>query len=467
MAASNECLPEQLLSGLEITDLTVNGGAVARHEGRVVFLDAGLPGDCVTARVLAVEKRVVRAGLEAIERPSAHRQPSWCPHFTDCGACTWQDLQPERLLDWKREHVRQTLRRLGGGEEIPVAPVLASPLQRGYRNKMAFAFAVDGQGKTVLGLRKRNSHEVVEVTGCSLLPEPAMAIVAHVRRRSEELGLGSWNGQGQEGEALRFLVLHMPSYTSAPGQTQIIVECICGPTSGGRRGRTAEALQSLGRELMDGFGVSGFIHTERRQRAPVAQGEKLVASLGKTICQEQYHHLLLETPYDCFMQTNTGAAEALYAQIAAYAGLTGSEVLWDIYCGAGGIGLYMARLAREVYGFDIQEAAIRAARENALRLGFSHCRFQAGDLRLTLAEAAVPPDVVVLDPPRSGLDAGVVDRVKRLPARSIVYVSCDVGTQARDMAKLREAWQPVEASPVDMFPHTPHVENIVLFTRRR
>jgi 23S rRNA (uracil1939-C5)-methyltransferase len=168
------------------------------------------------------------------------------------------------------------------------------------------------------------------------------------------------------------------------------------------------------------------------------------------------------------MQTNTGAAERLYARIRELAALTGRETVWDLYCGAGAIGLYLASEAAVVWGFDIQEEAVAAARANARRLSFPHCRFLAGDLRQTLPRAMreAEADVLVVDPPRAGLEAEVADILVRLPAKRLIYVSCDVATQARDMARLQHAWRAERAWPVDMFPHSSHVENILFLSHR-
>jgi 23S rRNA (uracil1939-C5)-methyltransferase len=456
---TSEPLAGILLPRLEITDFTVEGKAVARHEGRVVFLDRGLVGDIVSARILVEQKRVLQACVETLITPSPFRQQAWCPHHEDCGACSWQDFDPDRLLLWKQEYVRQTLKRLGGFGEIPVAPVQPSPLQRGYRNKMAFAFARNNNSVTVLGLRKRFSHEIVEVTDCGLAVDPAMAIVAYVRKHISNSNLSAWEYDG--GGSLRFLVLHTPEYREVETQ-QIVVECIIGPDPSAKK-----ALMTMGQELIQHFGITGFVLSERRQRSDVAQGEKVLASLGQNDCLESFGQVLLKSPHDCFMQTNSGAAELVYAQVKDCAALKHTDVLWDVYCGIGGIGLFLAQQVRQVYGFDIQKTAIRAAVENSRRLGFNNCRFQAGDLRQTLLQADKTPDVIVVDPPRAGLDAEVADILATIPARRLVYVSCDVATQARDLSRLRgakgDAWMPVQAFPVDMFPHSPHVENIVLF----
>jgi 23S rRNA (uracil1939-C5)-methyltransferase len=447
--------PGAFLPRLVITDLTVDGRAVARHEGRVIFLENGLPEDVVSARVTAVEKRIVRARVENILAPSPFRVKPWCPHFPACGACLWLDLAPERLRAWKENHVRQTLRRLGGQGDIPVEPLCPSPLQREYRNKMVFAVGPTQTGEIAPGLRKRSGREILEVPFCALPPAPVMAVLRRLRQRIPDLGFQSY---------LRFLVFHAPAYRLET-RSQLILECITGPEE--EEGEAAR-LRRLGAELREEFSLTGFIHSEQRRFSLLARGERVVSALGGTARWETFGHLLLETPHTCFMQTNTRATEHLYARIRELADMTGRETLWDLYCGAGAVGLYLAPEAGAVWGFDIRKDAIEAARANARRLSFPQCRFFAGDLRHTLPAAAREgeADVLVVDPPRAGLGAEIADLLNRLPAKRLIYVSCDVGTQARDLARLSRTWRAERAWPVDMFPHGPHLENILLFFRR-
>ncbi len=475
-----EYTPGSRISPLTVIDLTVDGGAVARHEGRVVFLDRGLPEEVVAAEVVAVKKKIVQARTLETLRESPHAVAPWCPHAAECGGCSWQHFAMPAALAWKERHVRETLARIGKLPEIRIAPILASPKERRFRNKMAYAFAQDAQGGALLGLRKRGSRDIIEVTDCGIQDASAMDIVAHVRRRVRELDLPAWPDSGREradvvtgtpasSGYLRFLVVHTPELL-LDGKPQILVECITGPEdTGARAGNFAAKVMSLGRELMEGCGVTGFVHSERRGAADLAQGEAVRASLGKTDCLEGYGHITISAPHSAFLQTNTGAARLLYAKAAEAAGLTGKETLWDVYCGAGGIALYMAAMAAEVHGFDIQKEAVAAARANAAALGCMHCRFHEGrlphTLSLALQKGRRPPDVIIVDPPRAGMEEALPPLLAASGARTCIYISCDVATQARDLARMRGDWRLEEAFPVDMFPCTPHVENIAVLRR--
>lgn len=477
-----------VLSGLRVTDMTVQGAAVTRHNGRVIFLESptgasALPGAVVTARLTGEERKGALFGeiLEILE-PSPHAVAPWCPHAGECGACLWQDYDLAGARLWKERHVRETLARIGRTSDISITPVLPSPLAREYRNKMVFAFAPDpeGSGRCLLGLRKRSEQSVVEVTHCGMQPPQVMRLLSRMREATSGLGLTarqthvpsarSGKYTGSPGY-LRFLIVHTPFY-HPNGSSQMLVECITGPEHGSRTQpgtgqgglENAAALQKLGQTLLREFGLAGFVHSERCHSADVAQGERIVTVLGSSHYEEQFGHMTLTVPHDAFLQTNTGAAVLLYDHVAREAGLTGTEVVWDLYCGVGAIALYLAGRAGSVHGFEIQSQAVAAARKNSVALGMEHARFYAGPASRMWAKAP-SPDIIIVDPPRAGLGEDVVELLRGSRARMLLYVSCAMGTQARDVARLQPVWQAVKSQPVDMFPYTPHVENLLTLTR--
>ncbi len=468
--------PGELLEDLTVTDLTVDGKAVARHEGRVVFLDAGLPGEVLSARIVKTAKRIIHAQVERSVKPSPHAVEPWCPHVADCGACAWQHFSLEAARDWKQKHVRETLARIGKVDAPVVHPLVPSPSGREYRNKMSFAFApaADPAGGALLGLRKFRERTVVEVTECGLQPPQVMQLLAQVRQTVNRLGLEAWQQESGEGY-LRFLVVHTPLY-APKGKKQLLVECITGTNhkrvsgpGNGEEGQkplsNAEKVRELGLELMKDYDLTGFVHSERASRPDVAQGERTRFLAGAGEYQERFGHLILTVPYNAFLQTNTAVAELLYAGIAEEAALSGKEVVWDLYSGVGGIALFLAGLAREVHGFEIQKDAVAAARDNSAALGYGHCRFHRGALSSSLSASSPAPDVIVVDPPRAGIDETVSELLLTVPAKRLIYVSCDPGTQARDIARLAPAWKVRHSRPYDMFPYTPHVENMVVLDR--
>jgi 23S rRNA (uracil1939-C5)-methyltransferase len=472
--------PGDFLENLLVTDLTVEGRAVARHGGRVVFLDQGLPEARVSARITAVKKRVIEAAVTEVIKASPHAIPFWCPHAKVCGACLWQHFSPDSALEWKRGHIREAFSRIGKITDIDVAPVQPSPKIREYRNKMAYAFADGPDASLLLGLRQRKEHSIVEVTECGIQPAPAMAIVDYVRKTAKRLGLRALMRTGERHSKgyLRFLVIHTPEYRPA-GEMRVLVECITGGNHGDRidaaslpGGEMAsslsntEALRLLGEALMEQFRLIGFVHSERRQTADVAQGERLICQIGAASYQERFGALTLTVPYNAFLQTNTGAATLLYELIAREAQLDGTQTIWDLYSGVGSIALSLAPHAREVHGLEIQADAVIAAQNNSEALGFTHCTFHHGALTPERVKKLPAPDLIILDPPRGGLDSPVVEVLRHTSAGRMLYVSCDVGTQARDLAALARHWRPLKSFPVDMFPNTAHVENLVVLERR-
>jgi 23S rRNA (uracil1939-C5)-methyltransferase len=379
--------------------------------------------------------------------------------------------------------VRDSLARIGKINDIPVLPVLPSPVMKAYRNKMSFAFAPRTEAGPALGLRQAGTCSLVEVRACGLQPPVVMRILDAVRANAAHLGLAAWNWQKKDPAAkgeersgyLRFLVVHTPAYTPG-GMPQILLEFITGRNHegavdcGGKNSTAAlsnaEALRRLAEALVAEFPLTGVVHSERSRVTDVALGERPVQSFGSRDYLERFGHLLLRVPYSVFLQTNTGAAALLYEQIGREAALDPAYTLWDVYAGCGSIGLYLAEKVRMVHGFEIREDAVRAADNNKRALRYAHCHFHVGALKPIALETLPRPDVVVIDPPRSGVEEEVMQVLLHAPAKTLLYVSCDAATQARDAARLSSVWTAVKSLPVDMFPYTPHVENLLIFKRK-
>lgn len=461
----------ELLTDLLISDLTVEGAGIARHDGRVLFVKDGLPGAVVSARVVGFRKGIAYAEQEQVQQPSPHARQPWCPHAHECGACALQHMTRQGELAWKQKHVRETLARLGKIQDLPVEDALTSSEERHRRNKMTFAFGTDmGEKGLQLGLRPRRDHDIVEVTECGMQRPESMRLLGLIRERATALGLTSWNSAGAEKAGtsqgyLRFLVVHAPDY-SPDGKQQYVIECITGPghktKTGGGRLTNGEAIQCLGEELMRQFPLTGFIHSERGARSDLAQSEKEIMALGDTWYIEQFGALRLRVPYNAFLQTNTAATKLLYDRIAVEAKLSGSQILWDLYSGIGSIALLLAPTAHMVHGVESNADAVKAARQNANALGIEHCHFHCGEVTPRLLQTLPSPELVIVDPPRSGMTEGVIRELSAVAAPVLIYVSCDVGTQARDLLLLSSAYRPVKSIPVDMFPYSPHIENIVI-----
>lgn len=437
-------------------DLAVTGGSVARLSGLAVFLDKGLPGETLRCRITESKPRFVKAEVLETLAPSPDETPSFCPFADRCGGCAWTTLSYPAELAWKERHVKETLRRIGkvdfvATEYLPITP---SPRQTGYRNKMEFAFGLE-DGQPALGLRQRDSHAVVSIGECALCALPVTNILTLTRQWMRDAALTPFDGKTG---FCRFLVVRCPDY-SPDGAPRCLVECITAPGNA----KEAEAVAELGRLLMATAGVTGFCHSTRADRANVAYGERVVLSLGETTVTEKFGHLLLEAPAQAFLQANTGAATLLYEHIRTYAERTRTKTLWDIYCGVGGIALFLAREGLIVRGMETVAEAVRYAKKNAAALSGDNAFFR-GDAGAKTTALSPAPDLIITDPPRAGMSAAVRDAILHHRPAAVIAVSCDAASLARDIAVLGAAYSVQSARAVDLFPHTPHVEVAALLT---
>jgi len=434
---------------LAILRIASGGAGLARlDDGRVVFVEGGLPGSRVAARVVREEKGCLHAVLARVIEPSKDAVEPFCPHFGVCGGCSWQDAAYPVQLGFKREIVREQLKRLGG-LETDVSETLASPDERFYRNKMEFSFAQASPTGTLLGLRERFSPgRVLEIEACFLMPAPVADILRTTRRLVNATQLPPYFARTGTG-VWRHLVLRR-SESSGRWLAQLIV----GPTAPFKR------LRALGEALMREYPeIAGVALGVRTDRADVAAAQKRVWSIGEDCLEERVRGLSLRVSVEAFFQTNTKAAAILYGEAVRAAGLSGDETVWDLYCGVGGLSLCLAGKARHVTGFEISLEAVADAAANAASNGLSSkCSFVAGDLKEMLLRRKERPGVVTLDPPRAGLHEDVTQALLRLGAPRVVYVSCNPATLARDLKRLSAAYRVERVTPADLFPHTPHVE---------
>lgn len=450
---------KQMPTTLTIETLATGGKAIARHNGMTIFLDKGLPGQTVTAEITKKKKRYAEAEVTEVLTPSPTQLPPFCRHAGDCGGCIWQELPYEEQLRWKQQFVHDSLHRIGGITESSVRPTLPSPKQRFYRNKMEFAFNADRR-QLHLGLRRLNSHAVVDITECSLQSGRAVEIVKTVRTWAQKENIPAYHPSKKKG-FLRFLVIREPEYGK-----QCMVQIITTPdyTKGYRLNGAIRNLESMLTKRFDG--ITSFIHSARSHAAQVAYGERIVFQTGKETLTECLGDLLFELGPDSFFQVNTKATELLYTEVRNAARLTGQERVWDLYSGVGSIALGIAHKANHVIGFEITEAAVENARQNAAKNGIQNVTFYAGDVRRSIHNETIPADVMVVDPPRAGMHPEVIQSVLCAAPKRIVYVSCNPATQARDVAQLLPQYTIEHVQPVDLFPHSPHVENIIALHRQ-
>ena len=441
---------------LRIESLAFGGNGVARLGGFVLFVRRGLPGDLVRARVTRVKRS--HAEAEAIEllEPGPSRVEAPCPYFGTCGGCRFQDLAYEVQCESKAAQVRDSLVRIAGIAEPPLEEILPAEEIYGYRNKLEYSFASTPEGPA-LGFHVAGRwDELLPIDRCLLTTELGNSIRAAVTDWAREEMLEAYDQKEHSGY-LRHLVV--------------------------REGRnTGQALVMLVTSSTEPFDTDFFVRSltkfpeVRSIYWAVNDGEGETTAVpskliwGEEAIEEELGGLRFRLRPNAFLQTNTLMAERLYALAVEFAGLGGEETVWDLYCGTGTITLSLARQTRSIWGIEISEEAVACALENAERNGIGNAAFFAGNVGQVvreLEERSGTPDVVVVDPPRAGLAGKALRRLAEIGAPRIVYVSCNPTTLAGDLKQLHEqaGYELIRARPVDMFPHTPHVETVALLER--
>jgi len=443
---------------LSVDSLAYGGNGVARREGFVVFVRGGLPGDRVRARVRTVKRGFAEATCEAVLEPSPARVPAPCRHFGVCGGCRFQDLDYAAQAAAKEQQVRDALTRIGGISEPPLEPIVPAASLFAYRNKLEYAFAAGPEGVELGFHRAGRWDEVVGIDECLLTTDLGNAVRLAVRDWAREEALEPYDQATGEGY-LRHLV-----YREGRRTGQVLVVLVTAP---GERFETGYLVDVLRR-----FPEVRSVHWAVNDGPAERTNLPTTLLWGEEAIEERILGLRFRLRPGAFLQTNTEMAERLYALARDFAGLSGVERVFDLYCGTGTIGLALAAQAREVWGLEISGEAVACAIENAELNGIANARFFAGNVGQSLQELvaeAGPPDVVVVDPPRAGLAGRALRRAGGLGAPRIVYVSCNPTTLASDLKVLGEehGYELVRCRPVDMFPHTPHVESVALLERRR
>jgi 23S rRNA (uracil1939-C5)-methyltransferase len=450
--------PVQRDQELELTvdSLAYGGNGVARHDGFVVFVRRGLPGDTVRARVTKVQRRHAEAVATDVLVPGTDRVAAPCAHYPACGGCRFQDLAYSAQLAAKEQWVADSLERLGGLSGSPLEPIIGAASVFGYRNKMEYSFAtIDGQ--PTLGLHRAGRwDEVLQIDRCHLTSDVGNAIRNRMREWAREERLQAYDQATQEGY-LRHLVVREGRNTG-----QALVQLVTARGERFDRERLIEVLTELPEVRSIHWSVN----------PGVAEVTNLPTELlwGDDAIEEELGGLRFRVRPNAFLQTNTEMAEQLYALAREFAALSGGETVYDLYCGIGTIGLSLARDALTVWGIEISEESVACAIENAELNAIGNAAFFAGNVGEVLnelRERAGDPQVVVVDPPRAGLAGKALRRLGEIGAPRVVYVSCNPTTLAADVKRLAAdyGYTLVCARPVDMFPHTPHVECVALLER--
>lgn len=444
---------------LEITDIAQGGKAIAKLDRFVVFVDRGVPGDKIRAKITRRKKSFAEAMALEIVEPSSIRVEPRCSHFGVCGGCRWQDIPYELQLKFKAQHVRDNLTHLGGFTEPPVAEIIASQKIYFYRNKMEFSFHPDQASKLVLGLHKSGSYdEIFDLEQCLLQSELSNRVVGFARREARELEIPAYHPSEHTG-FLRFLTIREGKNT---GETMVGLV-----TSAESLDNLGEFYQSLQRQFPE---MSSLVQNINPTRANIATGLFERHIFGQRFITERIGSYTFETSANSFFQTNTGQAAKLFATAIRLCDFQGGEKVLDLYSGTGSLSLFACGHASSVTGIEISESAIKDAERNCALNGVGNCRFIRGDAVKALGKLIASGekfDLVLADPPRAGLHPRIVKYLlQELPPR-IVYVSCNPATLSRDLRLLcQERYELKMVQPIDMFPHTSHVEAVAELTRK-
>ncbi len=443
------------------------GKSLTHVDGLVLFVPYTAPGDRVRVRIQRVKKQYAEAIPLEILEPSPLRIQPRCRYFGICGGCKWQHIPYEVQLEVKRETVEQALIHQAGFRALHIPPTLPSPDVFHYRNKMEFTFSNRrwlapweiAEGHPIdrsfaLGLHVPGFFDrVLDIHECYLPPPTAVHILNTIRSFVRKQGWEPWDIRRHTGY-VRHLIIRTPVYTD-----EIMVNIV---TSAAHAERMEQLAAYMQKHLPE---VTTLINTINRSPGQTAFGESFSVIYGPGVIHERLHGLTFEIAPNAFFQPNTRGAEQLYDVVRRFARVEPEDRVYDLYCGAGTIALYLARYAREVIGVELVEEAVTNARRNATLNGITNATFVAGDLLHLFTPEWIAqhgqPDVLVVDPPRGGMHKKVVQQIARLRPKRMVYVSCNPMTQARDLAMLRDIFTIEAVQPVDMFPHTHHVENVV------
>ena len=456
-----------LLENVTIEAVAAEGKALAHVDGMVVFVDFAVPGDIVDIQVYKKKKNYMEGFIKRIVKPSEHRLEPFCSHFGVCGGCRWQPLPYEMQLAAKRQQVEDQLVRIGHLEVPEIRPTLPSQKTQYYRNKLEFSASnkrwllkTEPQDLVEPGLGfhvGKFFDKVLDIEQCHLQAEPSNAIRLYIKQFCLKNGLEFYNIRENHG-----FFRNMFIRTTEDGQVMLIL-CFAQPDEAPRKALLDALVKDFPQITSLWYVVNEKLNDSIGDLSPVLYH-------GQDAIYEQMEGLSFKIGPKSFYQTNSLQAYRLYSVARDFAALTGTEVVYDLYTGTGTIAQFVSRKAAKVLGIEYVPEAIEDAKDNARRNGIDNCQFFAGDMKDVLNEAFIAkhghPDVVILDPPRAGIHPSVADVILKAAPDRMVYVSCNPASQARDLAILCRDYTITAVQPVDMFPHTMHVENVVALKRK-
>ena len=456
-----------LLENVTIEAVAAEGKALAHVDGIVVFVDFAVPGDVVDIQVYKKKKNYMEGFIKRIVKPSENRLEPFCSHFGVCGGCRWQPLPYQMQLQAKRQQVEDQLVRIGHLEVPEIRPTLPSEKTEYYRNKLEFSASnkrwllkEEPQDLVEPGLGfhvGKFFDKVLDIEKCHLQAEPSNAIRLFIKKFCLENGLEFYNIRENHG-----FFRNMFIRTTEDGQIMLII-CLAQPDEAPRKALLDALLKEFPQITSLYYVINEKLNDSIGDQSPVLY-------YGEDAIYEKMEDLSFKIGPKSFYQTNSRQAYRLYSVAREFADLQGNEVVYDLYTGTGTIAQFVSKKAAKVFGIEYVPEAIEDAKDNARRNGITNCEFFAGDMKDVLNEAFIQkhgrPDVIILDPPRAGIHPDVAQVILKAAPGRMVYVSCNPASQARDLAILCKDYKITAVQPVDMFPHTMHVENVVALKRK-
>lgn len=461
----------KFLQNIEVIDIAEEGKGVGKFNDLVIFIDKAVPGDLVDVELMRRKKKFYEGRISNMVKPSEHRTEPFCQHFGVCGGCKWQHLSYESQLQFKQKSVSDALQRLAKVDVSGMETILGSKASRYYRNKLEYTFSdkrwltdEDMDNQETMEMNALGYHipgrfdKILDIEHCHLQADPSNDIRNRLRDYALANEISFYNLRNHEG-VLRNLIIR----TSSIGELMVIV-VFAYPQE--------EQINGTMEFLKNEFpGITSLLYIINQKKNDTIFDQDIVIYNGPDHIFENMNGLKFKIGPKSFYQTNSEQAFELYKITKDFAGLKGDELVYDLYTGAGTIANFVAADVKNVIGIEYVPTAIEDAKINSEINNITNTSFYAGDMKDILNAEFIAengkPDVVITDPPRAGMHPDVVSRLLEMEAEKIVYVSCNAATQARDIALLKEKYDVTRIRPVDMFPHTQHVENVALLELKK
>ena len=461
-----------ILENIKVEDYAAEGRSLARIDGKVVFIESVVPGDVVDVKLFKNKKDWAQGYPIRFHEYSKERVDPFCPHFGVCGGCQWQMLPYEKQLQYKQRQVEETLKRIGKMDLPKMLPIIGAEENKFYRNKLEYTFSnrrflleselnnpVISPEEDVAGFHAKGIFDkVIDIKICYLQPEPTNAIRLAVKEFAKSNAYSFYDIKNHQG-FMRTMQLRICT------TGEIMVNMVFGPDS--YRGEDKEKREGLLDFILEKFpGITTLLYTINRKWNDSLNDLEPVTYYGKGYVIERMEDFQFKIGPKSFFQTNTRQGEQLYKVAREFAELNGSETVYDLYCGTGSIGIFLSKKAKKIIGVEMIEATVQDAKENAALNNLSRSsKFYTGDVIEICNDEFFrqhgKPDVIITDPPRAGMHDKLVQKILDIAAPVVVYISCNPATQARDLNRLNEKYAVTKIQPVDMFPHTHHIENVV------